>query len=127
MRVGSYLGMDFVTSDRRILTPKSGVNRTIGARFATHTPIGGKPKLEYLGRESESVTFTVELNISHGVRPQTLIQQIKRKVGRYGNLVLGGRKIGRYALKSVNITYEDITGSGYVSRATVDLTLEEYA
>ncbi len=127
MRVGSYLGMSFVTSDRRILTPKSGVNRTVSARFATHTPIGGKPKLEYLGRESESVTFTVELNVMHGVRPQTLIQQIKRKVGRYGNLVLGGRKIGKYALKSVNITYEDITGSGYVSRATVDLTLEEYA
>jgi hypothetical protein len=126
MRVGSYLGMNFVTSDYRILTPKSGVSRTISARFATHTPIGGKPKLEYLGRESETVDFTIELDVMHGVRPQTLIQQIKRKVGKHGNLVLGGRKIGRYALKSANITYEDVAGSGYVSKATVDLSLEEY-
>lgn len=127
MKVGSYLGMNFVTSDYRILTPKSGMNRTISARFATHTPIGGRPKLEYLGRESESVTFTVELNVMHGIKPQRLIQQIERKVGRHGNLVLGGRKMGRYALKSASISYEDVARNGYVTRATVDLTLEEYA
>ena len=127
MRVGSYLGMSFITSDYRILTPKSGASRTISARFATHTPIGGKPKLEYMGRESETVSLTIELNALYGVRPQTLIQQLKRKVGRHGNLVLGGRKVGRYALKSANVTYEDVTADGYVSRATVDLSLEEYA
>ena len=127
MKIGSYLGMNFTVSDNQILTPKNGVNRTISARFATHTPIGGKPKLEYLGRESETVSFAVELNVMHGVRPQALIQQIKRKVGKHGNLVLGGRKMGRYALKSASIAYEDVAGSGYVSKATVDLTLEEYA
>ncbi len=124
--VGAYLGMTFRVSDYRVLTPASGMKRTIAARFATHTPIGGKARLEYLGMETEQVTFSIELNIINGVRPQTLIRQLKGKVGKHGNLVLGGERISNYVLKQIDVTYYETTARGLVMRANVDLTLEEY-
>lgn len=124
--VGAYLGLSFTTSDYRVLTPASGMKRTIAARFASHTPIGGKPKLEYLGKETEQVTFTIEVNSLYGVRPQSFIRQLKNKVGKHGNLILGGERISNYALKQIDVTYYETTADGYVMRAQVDLTLEEY-
>lgn len=124
--VGAYLGMTFTVSDYRVLTPASGMKRTIAARFASHTPIGGKPKLEYLGKETEQVTFTIEVNSLYGVRPQSFVRQLKRKVGKHGNLILGGERISNYVLKQIDITYYETTADGYVMRAGVDLTLEEY-
>ncbi len=124
--IGAYLGMSFTTSDHRILTPASGLKRTIAGRFATHTPIGGKPRLEYLGQETEQVTFTIELNALYGVKPRALIRQLKAKVGKHGNLVLGGERISNYVLKQIDVTYYEVTKQGGVMRASVDLTLEEY-
>ncbi|MFR1132389.1 MAG: phage tail protein [Enterocloster bolteae] len=87
---GSYL--KFSTNDNRILT-FTNFRRKISARTAKHSIIGTKPRLEYLGKDLESITFTIELNAMLGVKPYKEEQRLIKKVGYVAPLVIGGKKI----------------------------------
>ena len=124
--VGSFLGISFTTNDSRILT-LSNYRRSESARTAVHTPIFGKPRTEYLGRELKKVTFSIQLNALNGVRPRYTEEKIINKIGDIGNLVIGGKKVGFFMLKAVDSSYETTTRDGELVLGSIDLTLEEYA
>ena len=53
---GPYL--KFETSDKRILT-FNGFKRDFGVRTTLHQIIGGKPLVELLGSDLQTITFTI--------------------------------------------------------------------
>lgn len=119
----------FSVSSDRVLT-FDRMQRNISGRWATHTPIGGKPKMEFLGADDATVTFSVFLSAAHGVSPRTTLDRIADAVenGTVLPLVIGGRAVGknRWVITSSGETWDAVIKDGRLVQANVSLTLKEY-
>lgn len=124
---GNYIA--FETSDSHILT-FSKMQRKISSEWSAHKTIGQKAKSEFNGPGLQSVTFTVILDATLGVRPRTVMERIITAVesGQADYLVIGGRMVGRYPWKctSASESWDVVYSGGEVARMTVSLTMEEY-
>ena len=121
---GSYL--KFSTNDNRILT-FTNFRRKITARTAKHNIIGTKPRLEYLGKDLEGITFTIELNAMLGVKPYKEEQKLIKRIGYVAPLVIGGKKIcSKAMLISQSDAYEIVLKRGEIFSMKIDVTMTEY-
>lgn len=120
----------FETSDSRILT-FTGFNKTVKGRWAKHEVIMQKPRAEFLGPDLQEITFTINLNVAHGVRPRDIIQEIENIVesGQVNYFALGGRLVGRsgkWSIQQASETYNTIMQGGELMSASLELTMQEY-
>ncbi len=121
---GSYL--KFQTDDSKVLT-FDGFNRKASARVSKHNIISGKPVLEYLGPDLQSITFRIELNAMLGVRPRKEEEKLLKRIGYVAPLVIGGKKIcSRAMLTGVGSAYDIVLMKGEVLSISLDITLTEY-
>ncbi len=123
---GSYL--KFETNDRRILT-FNGFKREFGIRMSTHVPIGGKPMIEFLGNELQTITFTIKVNASRGISPRKLERKLISciNLGVIAPLVVGRRVIcARAMLTSVSEAFGIVMKKGELYTAQFDITMTEY-
>ena len=70
---GPYL--KFETSDKRILT-FNGFKRDFGVRTTLHQVIGGKPLVELLGNNLQTITFTIKVIATRGMSPKKLERKL---------------------------------------------------
>lgn len=119
----------FETSDARILQPK-GLKKEVSGRWASHSRIGKKPLKQFLGPEADKVTFSITLDVNHGVKPRKTIKAIENyvKKGTPDKLVIGGEMImdNKAIITAISETWDEIWNGGELIRASMDLTLEEY-
>lgn len=114
-----------VNSDK-VLTFKN-LKRKGSYRRVKHNIIDGKPKVEGLGRDLDSITLTIELNASLGVKPRKMEEKLWKKIGHIAPLVIGGKKIcSRAQLISLSDSYDIVFKRGEVFAITMDATFEEY-
>lgn len=128
--IGSFGKIVFETSDKRILT-FSDFKRDTAARWSKHEVIGKQPVSEYLGPDLDTITFKIDLNGLLGVKPREEAENWLRmaRSGQVETLVIGTRRLGLYKWKVTNVSqlWPTILNNGEVLRATIDVTLEEYA
>lgn len=117
----------FSTSSKKVLT-FSKMDHTVKGRWATRPRFKKKPRRQFLGPDTDTITFTVELNALHGVKPRKTARNIEKLVrtGKPQNVVIGGKKIGRYVITEMSEAWERVLNKGEVAKITCDLTLEEY-
>ena len=129
-QLGSYGDIVFVTSDKKILTLQN-LKQKVGGQWGKHKMINNKPRLEFAGPDSRGITFTITLDVNYGVRPRTLIERIEGMIetGFIDYLVIGNKSMGnnRFAITSMSETWDVIYNQGELARATLDITMEEYA
>lgn len=130
MAIGNFGRLiTFETSDRRILSPQK-FKREVSGRWAAHSRIGKKPLRQFLGPDTDKVTFTIQLDARHGVRPRRTINAIEKHIrnGTPETLVIGGKKVGssKMTINSVSETWDEIWNRGELVRASVDISVEEY-
>ena len=113
----------------RILT-FSDFNRTVSGKWAVHDAIGKRGKTEFIGPDLSNNTFTVILDVSHGIKPRKMIDTIEKAVhkGTAEYLVIGGKKIGSKKLRITQMseTWDEIYKNGILCRATINLTFDDY-
>lgn len=116
----------FNVNSHKALTFKN-LKRKGSYRTTKHNIIGGKPKVEGLGRDLDSITLTIELNASLGVRPRKMEEKLWKKIGHINPLVIGGKKVcSRAQLISLSDSYDIVMKRGEVYAITIDATFEEY-
>lgn len=119
----------FETSDKKILH-FTKMQRTIKARWTSHMRVGEKPKKQFLGSDSEQITFTIVLNAAHGVKPRETVENIEKLIstGEPQTVVIGQKKVGahKFVITEMSENWETILNKGEVMKITCDLTLEEY-
>lgn len=119
----------FETSDKKILNFKK-MQRTVKGRWASHPRINKKPKKQFLGPESDQITFTITLNALHGVKPRKTVNNIEKliRTGKPQTVVIGGKKVGtnKYVITEISESWDTILNGGEVVKITCDITLEEY-
>ncbi len=119
----------FSTSDYRILTFKD-FSRTTSGEWATHSRIGGKDRVEFVKPGLQKVSFKIELNAMHGVKPRTVLDRLANAVerGEVNPLVIGGKRVGRYRwrITGTSETWDTVYYRGELVQASVTVTMEEY-
>lgn len=128
-KIGNWgSGLKFRTSDSRILTFKD-MKRKAAVRTAKHNLINGKPRLEFLGADLQTVTFKMELNAMLGVRPKKEEEKLIRRMnsGYVAPLVIGGRKIlSRGIITNISSSYNHVLRKGEIFSMEIDVTMTEY-
>jgi phage protein U len=104
------------------------LQRGASARWAEHQIHGKKPVLEFIGPDADSLSFTMRLDIAHGVNPLEEIADIREFIttGEVLPLVLGERFIGDFVIKSFDEAWTRIDGRGNVLIADISVTLQEH-
>lgn len=119
----------FKTSDKRILN-FTKMQRTVKGRWASHSRVKKKPKKQFLGSDADSITFTIELNAMHGVKPRKTVNKIEKliRTGKPQTVVIGKKKVGKhkFVITEMSESWETILNKGEVVKIVCDLTLEEY-
>lgn len=130
MAIGNFGTLiTFETNDKRIISPEN-FKRDVSGRWASHSRIGKKPVRQFLGPDTDKVTFTIRLDARHGVKPRTTIDNIEKYVknGTPAKLVIGGKKVGssQMTINSISETWDEVWNKGELVRASLEISLEEY-
>ena len=80
--------------------------RTVSARWHTHNIVNGKPKSEFAGPDSSSVTLEAVLAAERGVRPRATLEKLEKacESGTVDYLYIGGKKVGTGKMKLESIS-----------------------
>lgn len=127
--IGFFGDIIFETSDKRILTFNE-LQRETSGRWSTHDVIGKKPILERLGPGLDTISFTIQLNGNHGVKPRQEMERwlLKERDGAAEVLVIGTKALGvdKWVVRNVSQMWDVVLNQGEVLRGSVDIELEEY-
>lgn len=119
----------FEVSENKVLT-FSGLTQKVSGNYAKHSVIGQKDRPEFTGPGNRSLTLKIVLDVSLGIRPRDVMEDIERaaETAETEYLVIGGRIVGenRFYISSVSEVFDVILNGGEIARATLNLTLEEY-
>jgi len=119
----------FEVSDERVMTFRD-FGREVSGRWAAHEVMQAKPRSEFLGAGMQSVSLTITLSATLGVRPRAVLQAVEAMVetGAAEYLVIGTGPVGRNPFKLVGAseTWDAVYNRGELAKATLTITLEEY-
>ena len=118
----------FRVSDDTVLT-FADMNRKGTVRTSKHSLINGKPQMEFIGPDLQTVTFKMELNALLGVRPRKQEEKLYRQMnaGVIAPLVIGGRRIlSKAMITSISSAYDIVLKRGEVFSMTINVTMTEY-
>jgi len=119
----------FETSDRRILT-FSGMSQKVSGKYSKHNVTGQKDRPEFTGPGNRSISFKILLDVSMGIRPRDIMNNIETAVetGETEYLIIGGRPIGnnRFYISSVSEAFDVFMGKGEIARASLNFSMDEY-
>lgn len=127
--IGYFGDIVFETSDKKILTFSEFKHDSAG-RWEKHAVVGEKPVSEFVGPDLDSITFTIALNGSNGVKPLDEIYKWHDMVneGYADVLVIGNKILGsdKWVVKQISGTWNTVFNHGELYSASIDVTLEEY-
>jgi phage protein U len=102
--------------------------RSGGAQFAVHNIHGLKPKLEFTGPNSDSVSLDVAVDASLGVNPAEKIEafRLMMNAGEAAPLIVGVVPLGMFVLENLSERWAVVDGKGALIRAELSLSFKEY-
>lgn len=128
--IGSLGDIVFHVSSPRDILTIDNYGRDIKARLASHEIIGSKPLTEFLGADTQSLSFSIKLNAYRGVNPREEMARLVEyaETGEVLTLVLGGRAIGehKWLIESVKEDVDIFDFDGVILASTASITLREY-
>lgn len=123
---GMFGLVPFTCSDKRVLTYQDlQVQRS--ARYASHEIIGQKPVNEFIGPNSDKVSFKIQLIRNLGVSPAVYLAILREMLesGEAYRLVLGLDYFGKYILSDLSEDRKYYDGRGDLLNCDVTLNLTE--
>ena len=130
MLVG-FLGTTPFIASSLILRKFDDYKRQGSGRWNKHDLIGQKPVLEYLGPDTEKVSFKMLLRADQGISPAKELTKLRklRDNGTVVPLIIGGKPIGGgfWIVDSLDEGVKYWTKYGHIFTAEVSITLQEYA
>ncbi len=122
MNVGSLGDIPFETSSALVRTPH-GISRKIASRYESHTVLGAKPRLEYLGEELDTITLQIRLVEVGSLQPEAELERLATlcRQGQVVPLILMGVNCGNVIIESLT---ERWRGKGESGPFCIDASLE---
>lgn len=125
-----YMGeIVFSVSSMHMLTP-SKYERESSSRWAEHALLLRKPVSQYGGPGLEKLSFTIILDIDHGIEPEKQLKKLRkmRDTGAVFPLVIGGTPVTQnyWRLDSIKEGNNYWSATGELIQCSADLQLTEY-
>lgn len=129
MYVGSLGSIIFLTSSGIINTFRD-YSRNSSGRWTKHEIIGEKPVMEFLGPDTEEISFKMLLRRDQGISPKEELKRLRkyRDTGTVLPLIIGGNVVGDnfWVVKSIGETVNYWDSLGGILSVSVDVSLTEY-
>lgn len=129
MVIGAYGDTVFEVSKFRVTTFRD-FKRNSKANFAEHNTIGQPPKLEFLHRDLETISFEMTFHKSLGVTPFDEVQKLRDmcREGEADFLIIGNHAYGEteWIIESLSESVHFWDGKGKIYASKVDVNLKEY-
>lgn len=129
MKIGHFGKISFSVSEKKVYS-FTNFNKTVSARWVEHVKYKSKPVSEFLGRNLDTITLSIVLLSSMGVKPRKEIKRWEHLVryGKHDFLVIGGKQVGRGEWKVISVaeSWEDFFIDGSLIGATIEVSFTEY-
>lgn len=129
MVIGAYGDLVFEVSNFRVTT-FNDFKRSSKAKFAEHNTIGQPPKLEFLHRELETISFEMTLHKSLGADPEEEVKKLREmcETGEANFLIIGNHAYGEneWIIESLSEAVNVWDGEGKIYSSKLDVNLKEY-
>lgn len=127
--IGCLGDIVFICSSREVHT-FTDWERNSSARLASHNVMGGRPIIEFLGPDTQTITFTMQFNVFLGVNPAAEAEKIRQlcEAGCAMQLIINNSPIGDnlWVIESVGEKTLEWDNIGNILTSTVQVTLKEY-
>lgn len=125
--IGTFGPVTFTSSSTAVRT-FSDFKRSRSYRFAKHDVLSGKPKLERIAADLDSVNFNMRFDIALGVDPKSELETLDAvfNSGEAHNLMVGGTPLGLFVIEKIDEEWKRLDGRGLLIVASVSLQLTEY-
>ena len=129
MALGSYMGVSFTVSDRRMLTP-GGLKGQGGSEWATHNRTGARARSQWIAPKLRKYSYDLLLRAQDGVNPRSTLRRLQRAAEQdvADWFIIGGSPLSPYPFKITDISDEwaVVLHRGAMVECKVTLTIEEY-
>ncbi len=117
--------LPFICSDS-VVNTISGMSQEHGENYAEHKVIGGRPVLEWVGRNTSTYSIEMRLDSSLGTMPSVVIAGLKKMMQAHKPvpLLVGPQYCGQVVIEGVSVTSEKWTGIGVLQVAKVSVKLK---
>ncbi|WP_248630929.1 phage tail protein [Paenibacillus riograndensis] len=128
-KIGSLGPVIFVVAEGAIRTIDE-FKRSSSSRWAQHDIIGKKPKKEFIGPGSDSVSFSVRFSAALGLNPRKELDKLTEldRAGKALPLIIGRKYVGvgLWVITGLSQDWNTLDSIGNVLDAQVTISLEEY-
>ena len=129
-KIGTLGDIEFRVSAYDDIFTITNLKSTVGARTATHALMNKTPLIEFLGPESENITFDIQLRAWFGVNPLEAYKKLKEYCtsGEVVSFVVGGEPMGsnKWLITSVGNAVNNFDSKGKIIASDCSVTLIEY-
>lgn len=118
----------FIVSPNKIVALE-GLKTSLSLKQDSENDTSGTQTTNTRGRDLRPITFKVQYLASVGVDPRAQIASWEAELGNSYPLYIGGERFGEPLMKLIKVDTSDVllSNSGAFIKATVAITLEEYA
>jgi len=126
--IGTFGPVVFTSSTSAVRT-FSNLERSKSYRFAQHNVLIGKPRLEAIAPDLDTISFNMRFDLSHGIDPASELIKLGGiiEAGEPQALVVGDNMLGLFVVEKLSEDWRRIDGRGQIIVASVSLQLKEYA
>lgn len=109
----------------------SDVNWNSSAKYAEHDRYLGDTLLEYVGCDTETISFSCKLSAGLGVNPQKELAELLTTMrnGEALRFTIGWKAYGKYrwVIESCNKKLDYFDSNGNILACDIDITLKSYS
>ena len=116
----------FSASSFRLFTP-SGMTRNGSPRIEEHQVIGKKAVLEFIAPGLDAFSFTIRLDVMHGVVPLEELEKLRdaRDNGKILPFTMAGKYLGDWLITDMSESWKHVDGRGRILVAEAQVSLKE--
>lgn len=126
--LGTYGDLVFEVSSSKVLT-YDGYSRKTSYKYASHEVIGSAPVLEYLGPDTEEISFVIHFNAMLGVNPAEESDKIRQMAeeGRREYFIINGTPLGGapWVITEVGDEVSNTDRTGNILISTLSITIKK--
>ncbi len=128
--IGSWGKVAFEVSNKKIKT-FDGLKWNSGAKFAEHNRHLKEPLLEFVGKETETISFSVVFSAYLGVNPIKEIAKLLTAMrnGEAHRLVIGTKAYGtnKWVITKLSNSLDEYDNKGNLTHSKVTVTMKSYS
>lgn len=126
--IGTFGPVVFTSSTNAVRT-FSNLERSKSYRFAQHNVLIGKPRLEAIAPDLDTISFNMRFDLALGIDPASELIKLGGiiEAGAPQALVVGDNMLGLFVVEKLSEDWRRIDGRGQIIVASVSLQLKEYA